>query len=156
MTPLPGTTERSATRTTLVGLAFGFSAALAYGSSQVLARHGVSDLAPPLVGSFIALFWGTLGFSLMTVRSLGQRSANLRRGALYCALGGILSAAAVTLNFQALSRGDVVVVSPVTATNPLFTLIFASVLLRGIERITPRIVIGALLVVSGVVVLTVA
>ena len=151
---MPGTTERSATRSTLVGLAFGFSAALAYGTSQVLARHAVSHQAPPLIGSFLAIFWGTLGFSLLTMRNLGQRSVNFRRGALYCTLGGVFSAAAVTLSFQALSRGNVVVVSPVTATNPLFTLIFASVLLRGIERITPRIVLGALLVVSGVIVLT--
>ena len=46
------------------------------------------------------------------------------------------------------------VISPVLATNPLFTLLFASIFLRGVERITPRVVLGALLVVAGVVVLS--
>ena len=59
------------------------------------------------------------------------------------------------LMFQALSRGPVVVLSPVVSTNPLFTLLFASIFLRGVERITPRVVAGALLVVGGVVVLSV-
>ena len=43
----------------------------------------------------------------------------------------------------ALARGEVVVVAPVLATNPLFTLLFAFLLLRGVERITPRIVLPA-------------
>ena len=50
----------------------------------------------------------------------------------------------------------VVVVSPVLATNPLFTLILAAIFLRDIEQITPRIIVGALLVVAGVVVLSLA
>ena len=60
------------------------------------------------------------------------------------------------LSFEALSRGQVVVVSPVLATNPLFTLLLAMVLLRGLEQITLRVIAGTCLVVLGIVVLTVA
>jgi drug/metabolite transporter (DMT)-like permease len=56
--------------------------------------------------------------------------------------------------FVSLSRGEVVVVSPVLATNPLFTLIMASLLLRGVERITSRVVLGAVLVACGVALLS--
>ena len=65
-------------------------------------------------------------------------------------------AGGVMLMFQALSRGNVVVVSPLVSTNPLFTLVLAAVLLRDVERITRRTIVGALLVVLGVVVVTVA
>ncbi|MEZ4553191.1 MAG: EamA family transporter [Dehalococcoidia bacterium] len=151
------TEERTGLRRTMViGVALAFGAAISYGSSQVLTRQGVSDLAPPLVGSFIALFWGTLGFLIISLRSLRNVRGDLRTGSLYFGAAGVFSAAGVMLMFQALSRGEVVIISPVLATNPLFTLILAAIFLRGVERITPPIVIGALLVVAGVVVLSAA
>ncbi len=147
--------EGSSRRNTLTGVAFGLAAAISYGSAQVITRQSLGDLAPPLVGSAIALFWGTLGFALLSARSLGGRGEHLWRGVAFFATGGVFSAMGVLLMFFALGRGQVVVISPVLATNPLFTLLFAAILLRGVERITPRILVGALLVVSGVTVLSV-
>lgn len=146
---------RSAARTTLIGVAFALTAAVAYGSAQVLTRHAASDLAPPLVGACLALAWGTLGFAAISARSLGRIEGSARRGALYFIGAGLFSATGVMLMFQALSRGKVIVLSPILATNPLFTLLFAAALLRGVERITMRSAVGALLVVAGVVVLSV-
>lgn len=140
----------------ITGLIFGFAAAMSYGTSQVLTRQGVSALAPPLVGAFVALAWGTLGFSLLSARSIARAGTRNWRGTAFFAAAGIFSACGIMLMFQALKRGEVVVISPVLATNPLFTLVFAALLLRGVERVTPRIVAGALLVVSGVVVLSLA
>lgn len=148
----------SARKGMLIGVGFALIAAMSYGTSQVLTRYVVSGAGvavSPLVGSFIALFWGTLGVSVLSIRGLSQPAPNFRRGALYFAAGGIFSAGGIMLLFQALSRGTVVVVSPIAATNPLFTLFFAALLLRGVERITARIVVGAVLVVIGVVVLSV-
>ena len=150
------TASASVRRTLLLGLLFGFGAAMSYGTSQVLTRQGVSSAAPPLVGAFVALAWGTLGFSLMSVRAIARAGERSLRGTVLFALAGVFSACGIMLMFQALQRGEVVILSPVLATNPLFTLVFASLLLRGVERITARIVLGALLVVGGVVVLTVA
>ena len=147
-------TERASRWTLVTGVAFALGAALAYGGSQVLTRQAIGHLAPPLVGSLIALFWGTLGFAILSARNLGGRGDHFRRGTLFFAAGGVFSAMGVLLMFFALGRGQVVVISPVLATNPLFTLLFASIFLRGMERITPRIVLGALLVVSGVAVLS--
>lgn len=145
----------AARRSTIEGIAFAMTAALSYGSSQVIARYAVTDLAPPLIGAFIALFWGTLGFALLSARNLGPRPANLRRGTLYFVGAGVFSSMGVLLMFTALSKGDVVILSPVLATNPLFTLVFAALFLRGVEQITRRAVIGTALVVAGVIVLSV-
>jgi drug/metabolite transporter (DMT)-like permease len=145
----------SSDKALLMGVAFAFAAALSYAASQVLTRHSVSDLTTPLVGSSLALFWGTLGFSFISIRGLRERSVNVRRGIVLFAGAGIFSALGVMGLFQALQRGPVVLVSPVVSTNPLFTLVLAALLLREVERITPQVVCGALLVVAGVVVLTV-
>jgi drug/metabolite transporter (DMT)-like permease len=148
-------TEQRAARQVLLGVLFAFGAALSYGASQVLTRHSVSDLAPPLTGSAIALFWGTLGFFFLSARGLRQAGNDFRKGTPFFIGTGIFSAIGVVGLFQALERGPVVLVSPVVSVNPLFTLLFAALLLREVERITIQVVIGALLVVGGVVVLTV-
>jgi len=152
------TEDRAATRRKLAGIAFGFAAAISYGTSQVLTRSATDDTSP-MVGALIALFFGTLGFALLSARTLVKNrngGGNTRRGVPLVVGGGIFSACGVLLMFLALQRGEVVAVSPVLATNPLFTLVFAVVLLRGMERITLRVVAGALLVVAGVIVLSVA
>ncbi|MBI4214258.1 MAG: DMT family transporter [Chloroflexi bacterium] len=140
----------------VTGALFAFTAAIAYGAAQVLTRYGVADLAPPLVGSAVALFWGTLGFSLFSVRSLSTGGSEYRRGCVYFAAAGIFSALGVIALFQSLELGPVVLVAPVVSTNPLFTLLWAVLLLREVERITLQILLGSLLVVGGVIVLTVA
>ena len=151
-----GSTERATSMRRLAGVAFAFGAALAYGASQVIIRHSVEGVASPLVGSLIALACGTLGFAVVSAKNLGYSRGRMRRGAAFFAAAGIFSALGVLMMFQALGRAQVVVVSPLVATNPLFTLVFAALLLRGVERITRQIVLGALLVVAGVAVLALA
>ena len=153
--PAIAPTESPSYRTLVTGVAFALGAAASYGSAQVLTRQGIGNLAPPLVGTLISLCWGTLGFALLSARNLGSRGDHFRRGALFFATGGVFSATGVLLMFYALGMGQVVVIAPVLATNPLFTLLFAAIFLRGVERITPRVILGALLVVSGVAVLSI-
>jgi drug/metabolite transporter (DMT)-like permease len=148
--------EAGSRRQVLLGVAFAFGAAIAYGASQVITRQNVSGVTPPLVGSALALFWGTLGFSVLAVRSFALAGQNFRRGMPYFAAAGIFSALGVVGLFQALERGEVVVVSPVVSTNPLFTLLLAALILREVERISVQVVVGAVFVVAGVVLLSVA
>ncbi len=136
-----------------IGLLCAVTAVLSYAVSQVLTRHGVSDDASPLLGSFIALSVGTVAFSLVTSRQLGESSLDLRRGAWLFAVAGFFSTLGIVFQFEALHRGQVTVVSPISNSNPLFTLIFATVMLRGVERLSPRVFAGAALVVAGVIVI---
>jgi drug/metabolite transporter (DMT)-like permease len=50
----------------------------------------------------------------------------------------------------------VVVVAPISATYPLVTVILVRLFLRGHEEVNWRIALGAVLVVAGVVLVTVA
>ena len=148
--------ERIVERREAFGWVCAFTAALSYGASNVLTRQSVDELAP-LVGSMVALFAGTFGLLAISARNLGSYgTSDPRRGLLFFALAGIFSTVGLVFLFLALDRAAVVVVTPVSSTSPLFTLIFAALLLRGVERLTARVVLGAALVVAGVIVLTVA
>jgi drug/metabolite transporter, DME family len=140
----------------LRGYVFAFSAAIAYAASQVLAREGVGDFDAPLVGTTIALAFGTLGFIVIAVRNASAPVRDFRRGAFFFGLAGIFSATGVAGMFLAVEQAEVVTVAPISSTHPLFTLLFAAILLRDLERITPRIAIGGVLVVAGVVLISVS
>lgn len=60
----------------------------------------------------------------------------------------------VLLVLVALSLGQVSVVTPLNGTAPLFVLALASLLLKDVERLTGRIVLGTVLIVLGVFLLT--
>lgn len=74
-----------------------------------------------------------------------------RRTYAYFAASGTITAAALFSLFAALRIGRVVVVDPLAATAPLFTTVFAAVLLRDLERITRLLLVGVVLTVLGVV-----
>ncbi len=138
------------------GYLFAFSAAISYSVSQVLARHGVSDFQEPLIGTTIALAFASLGFIFIMVRNLGARPSDVRRGSLFFGAAGIFSAVGIVSMLLAVEHAEVVIVSPVSSTNPLFTLFFAAILLRDLERLNVRILIGSTLVVAGVVLISIA
>jgi drug/metabolite transporter, DME family len=77
------------------------------------------------------------------------------RGLVYFVGAGIAENLSVFLVLVALSLGEVSVVTPLAGTAPLFVLPFTSLFLKGVETLTWRIVVGAILVVLGVFLLTV-
>lgn len=138
------------------GYAFALAAAMSYGASNVITRHAVTELAPPLAGSAIALAWGTLFIFMTQARVMRWSGPRIMNSLLFFAVSGIFASLGFLFSVFALKEAPVVLVTPVTSTHPLFTLLFAALLLRGLERVTPRLFLGAALVVLGVAVLTLA
>lgn len=66
-------------------------------------------------------------------------------------LSGIFETLAVLFMLLAFSQGPVVIVSPITATAPIWTTILAAIFLREIERFSLASVIGTICVVGGVI-----
>ena len=66
-------------------------------------------------------------------------------------LSGFFESAGSLLSLIAVSLGRVVVVSPIVASTPLWTLILIVVFLRGIERINARTVTGTFAVMTGTI-----
>jgi uncharacterized membrane protein len=135
-----------------LGYLLALGGAVAFASRDVISRHVVSGIAPPLVTAAFALTIG--GCMLFTVihRDAANSVRHLpTRYVLICGLAGIIQGLAVACLFQALSRAPVTVVSPINASNPLITLVLAHLFLRRLESINLLLVLGTLLSVGGVV-----
>ncbi len=137
----------------IVGIAFGIGAGLCYGVSSVLIKRGVGSMAPPLVGAAVSLLAGMLGLSVLGARSI-RTDLDKKKGIGFMLLAGITAACGVISMFYALSMAPVVVVAPLQSINPLFALLWSYLFLGRLERITPRLVIGSVLVVTGVILIT--
>lgn len=66
-------------------------------------------------------------------------------------LAGGFETLGALLSLIAVSVGQVVVVAPIVATSPLWTLIMSSIFLRDLERINTQSVMGTFFVVAGII-----
>jgi len=64
-------------------------------------------------------------------------------------VAAVVNTGAILSVFSALNVGKVVRVEPLIASNPLLTILWVGIFLRQIERISARIVLGALFTVMG-------
>ena len=142
--------QRSSARSWgLVALVFPTGAALVRAFNHVWGKYGLRILAAPLLAATLSFtVSGTLAVLVYRLRK-GQLPLHLpRRGLMWGALSGLTVTGAILCMYTALTTGSVVIVSPVIATYPLFTLGW-SLLFRQ-ERLNRRILAGVVLVVGGV------
>ncbi|MFB6085177.1 MAG: EamA family transporter [Halorientalis sp.] len=140
-------------------LLFPVGAAAVFGAGNVLRRYGFGDttataLQAVTINETAALV--ALAAYALATRGTDPLDAPPESYA-YFAGSGLITAVALLSFFTALSMeaGRVAIVDPLAATAPLFTTVFAAVFLRDVERVTPGVVGGALLVVVGAVLVTV-
>ena len=129
------------------------AAAVSRGGSETLRKAGLLLFDEPLFGAAIGNLGGFL-VSVLLVASSGSVRHSLTYGGksfFYFILGGLFAIAAWIFGFYALSYGEVVRVTPIIGTVPFFTVALSAMFLRGVERITWRIIGASLLVVLGVV-----
>ncbi len=131
-------------------------ASLLVGLSQVARKFGLVFIPHPFLAAAI-----TATSSFAVISSLlwftGKRGSGLRITKeclpFYVAAGISISMAMASL-YYALSLGEVIVVIPVTSTGPFFALTLSAIFLRDIEHVTLKIVLGAGLIVMGVLLIT--
>jgi len=122
------------------------------GVSHPIRRYALSLANEPLyfaatVG-WVSLCW-MAGYLLSP---FGKERPLWHRQALWPFLiAGSFETLGILLVIVALSAGQVVVVSPIVATSPLWILLGTWLFLRGIEALTLRTVLGAVCVVSGTI-----
>ena len=141
---------RSDTRRITIGLVFATLAMLSFAVGGLLANHLVDRGASPLVVAFYEALFGLAFVFGIRVRGLrsGQRPAASALGWMLAA--GVLFALATGSFYTALARLDFSVAAPIIGAVPLASYVFVLIVLRGYERLTPRAVFGATLVVAGV------
>jgi len=139
----------------LLGYLVSLGAAICYAGTSVLTRKGLIEYAPPLVGLTISLVVGTLAFAITEARTPWSALASKRRGLYYFLLAGVAGALGLIANYFALSVAPVVLVSPITSINPLISITCVWLFMQRSEKVTLRVLVGALLVLAGVALITV-
>ena len=145
----------AAQKTAIIGYLLALGAAMGYGGSQVVAKQIVEE-THSMVGAAFSLLFGLAILSAVTARDVVQQERTQAKAYMWAILAGLASAGGVTFLYLALGHAPVVVVAPVTGANPLFSIILAWLFLRQMERLTLRIVLGAVLVVAGVTVVSIS
>lgn len=140
-------------------LVFPIGAAIMFASGNVLRRYGltVTDMTT-LQGVAINETAGLIGLLVFIFvfrnEDIGEFLSAPRAAYGYFVGCGLLSSVALFTLFEALDRGRVVVVDPISSPTSLFALLFTAILLRDVEQVTRRLILGVVLVVSGVVIIT--
>jgi len=130
-----------------VGLLLALVATIVFAMRDNLVRWlAVDTTVEPAVGALATL---AAGASLMLVFVLVRRAPLRARDARAFAPAGLLFGVSYLCLFEAYYRGLVTVVSPLVATESLWGVTIAAVVLGRSERIGSRLVVGALLVVAG-------
>lgn len=143
----------------LADLVFPLAAALLFGGSNVARRFAfeatrVTALEGVAMNEAAGLV-GLVGFLLVRSEAGPRRAlAAPRRAYAFFVAAGLLSALALFTLFEALDRGQVVVVDPLSSPTSLFAILYTAVFLRRLERVTGRLLVGAALVVAGVALIT--
>jgi drug/metabolite transporter (DMT)-like permease len=141
-----------------IGYLIAFGAATAYGINAVLTRQGLAHYGSPLRAVVIALTTGVLILAPFAVRAYRAEGAGWRperRALLFILFSGLSAILGYCSNVLALSVLPVVVVAPISSTYPLVTVFLVRLFLRGHEEVNARMALGALSVVTGVILVTV-
>ena len=142
--------QRSETGRVAIGLLCAVAGAAAYGTGHVIARHVVTNAAPAPVTATYTLFFGMLFLLVISVPHLKRDLRAPRWALIMMTLAGICSSFGIFLMYTALSRAPVILASPIVATFPLIAMTFTHIFLQRLERVTLRMVLGAIVVAVGI------
>ncbi len=131
-------------------LIFPFLGAMAFGLRDVISRAGLQAFAHPAVAAAVATMTSAIVIAAFAERRRGEIRAD-RAGIGLLFLSGIFEGLGSLALWTALSVGNVSVVTPLANAQPMFTVLLAAILLRDLEQVTWRVVVGTLAMVAGAV-----
>lgn len=132
----------------LYSLAAGFVAGVAF----PLRRYGLTITNEPVFFSFIVAIVSLLGSIPYILWNRSDQGLVWQpKGVMHFFWSGFFEALGALLTLVALTTGQVVIVSPIVATTPLFSLILSVIFFRGKEQVTGKTVLGTIAVVGGTI-----
>lgn len=137
-------------------LALPLLASLSYGISMVFRKVGihVADVDAVTASAVtMTTSWLLATLYLLATRSFGTIRCN-RRESVFFLIAGIVSSFGPVFAYAALPHAGLVVLAPVAATTPLFVLVVSYMFIRADEIFTPRVVLGTMATVAGVILVT--
>lgn len=132
------------------GVLFALLTTLLFATRDDLLRWLATDTdVPPLQAAAASMGGGAATLVAFLLAGKRVSIARLRAGAPRFLVPGALFGASYLFLFEAYYRGRVTVVSPLVATESLFGVLFAALLLRRSELVGRHVVLGAALIVAG-------
>ena len=136
----------------LIGYIAGLVSGAATGGSTVLAKQAVSVYNSPLtitaLGMLAAMFLVVPVVSVIAARNPAVRSFDWKSMS-FVGLSGLSTTVSIVAQVFAVQRADVVIVAPILATFPLWTLMLSHIFISRLEQITLRLTIGTIVTVVG-------
>jgi drug/metabolite transporter (DMT)-like permease len=143
--------QRVGWRRLLSGLLWPASAAAAFATSDILRKAGLAVLPSPMLAAFIGL--GTALVVSLAWFYLGPSAREPLRwdaSTAWFGVSGLLSASAQVSLLFALRVGELSVVAPIVACQPVLIMVLGPLILRGVEKFTRLTAVGGLLVATGI------
>ena len=135
-------------------LALPILSAVCFGTVAIFRKLALADIGA-IAGTAINVTTALVVFTAFLIASGDRRSLACDASSVGYFIGaGLAENLSVFLTVVALGFGTVSVVTPLTSTSPIFVLLLSPLLLRGVERVTGRIVAGTVLIVLGVYLIT--
>jgi drug/metabolite transporter (DMT)-like permease len=132
-----------------LGIALSLSAALLFSIRDNLVRWAArGSEVPGFVAATASLVSATIVI-LLVVASKPSARERIRLAAGPFVPSGLVYGFSYACLYSAFDRGRVTIVAPLVATESLFAVLISIVLLRATERIGPRLLLAAALVVGG-------
>ena len=137
-------------------LIFPIAAAACFGIAHVSRKIGLNITPEPIMGVTIQNVTALACFPLLALGQGDRQKVvlNNKRAWIIFSLSGFSSLLGQLSLFYALDLGRVVIVSPLSAISPFFVLLLVGIFLKKMERVTWKIVLGAVFIVAGAAILT--
>ncbi len=135
-------------------LVFAFLSAIVWSTAPLIFKIGLKGSVPPIVGIFIHNLTATI-FALFFILVTRESLVHPARDLAVISLGGFISGfLGLLLYYKAIKLGDVSLVAPVVASSPLWASLLAFAFLG--EPFSLLRLVGAILVVAGVILITIS
>jgi drug/metabolite transporter (DMT)-like permease len=131
------------------------AAALVSAVSQTLRKQGLKILPDPFIATVTVTSTSLVLFLTFVYTTRRAELLRVKRESLFFFIGAACFAvSAQVTNFVAIGNGDLSVIIPLLNTTPLFTVTFSSLFLRNVETVTPNVMLGAIVMIAGVLCIT--
>ena len=136
-------------------LVYPIAATACYAVSNILRKEGLKIQSEPFLAAALTSSFATLymSSSLVITNKIRETKAQ-SAGLVYSIASGVATSLAWVFSYQALDMGNASVVSTILATQPIIAVGLCYLFMRETEPMTRNKVIGAIVVVLGVVMIS--
>jgi len=127
-----------------------------WGITPVLTKAALPGISSPIMATWLSFAFGSIAWLalLLGTGKMGGIKTLGRSGMIWFMFAGVLAAVAQLFSFSALGIQDVLFVIPFrTGIAPIMTIVLSYILIRKLERINARVLLGIAISSIGAVII---